>query len=224
MSGWPPGFAPIITGIGAPSISPCTAACKPIAKSLYPLLETGWYASKGQPYHKYYPDLCKEFLLTQCRYLADMKKQLDPAHRELQAQHYLHRWEYHPAADRSSFVITWYPGRKFGEDQHAAEERRHRAQQLGKRTSEVPSLSPLGGLEEALLEEIIAFCGDAQNRPAYERKLRTHGEYLMRATLSETRMADRLGTIKQSRAQYFMDMIKRLAEARQQAKQQERLT
>jgi hypothetical protein len=27
---------------------------KPIAKSLYPLLETGWYASSGEPYTKSY--------------------------------------------------------------------------------------------------------------------------------------------------------------------------
>jgi hypothetical protein len=34
---------------------------KPIAKALYPLLETGWYASGGRPYAKSYHDLCQEF-------------------------------------------------------------------------------------------------------------------------------------------------------------------
>ena len=36
---------------------------KPIAKSLYPLLELGWYATGGKPYSKSYHELCHEFLL-----------------------------------------------------------------------------------------------------------------------------------------------------------------
>src|SRR6266536_4591966 len=40
---------------------------KPIAKALYPLLETGWYASDGKPYKKSYTALCEEFLLTNHR-------------------------------------------------------------------------------------------------------------------------------------------------------------
>src|SRR5262249_18968124 len=38
---------------------------KPIAKSLYTLLEHGWFAAEGKPYAKNYPALCEEFLLTQ---------------------------------------------------------------------------------------------------------------------------------------------------------------
>jgi hypothetical protein len=34
---------------------------KPIAKSLYSLLETGWYAASGNAYAKSYRDLCQEF-------------------------------------------------------------------------------------------------------------------------------------------------------------------
>jgi hypothetical protein len=56
---------------------------KPIAKSLYTLLENGWYAAEGRPYAKSYRALCEEFLLTHHRYLSDIKQQLDPSHREL---------------------------------------------------------------------------------------------------------------------------------------------
>jgi hypothetical protein len=59
---------------------------KPIAKALYPLLATGWYASGGQPYEKRYTALCAEFLLTRHRALSLVKQQFDPAHKELQAQ------------------------------------------------------------------------------------------------------------------------------------------
>jgi hypothetical protein len=56
---------------------------KPISKSLFPLLELGWYAANGNPYTKSYRDLCQEFLLKEYRYLSDIRRQLDPAHQEL---------------------------------------------------------------------------------------------------------------------------------------------
>jgi len=46
---------------------------KPISKALYPLLETGWYASGGKPYSKSHHDLCQEFLLTEHRHLSLIK-------------------------------------------------------------------------------------------------------------------------------------------------------
>jgi hypothetical protein len=62
---------------------------KPIAKALYPLLATGWYASGGQPYEKRYGALCAEFLLRQERYRSKIQDQLDPAHAELQREGFL---------------------------------------------------------------------------------------------------------------------------------------
>jgi len=57
---------------------------KPIAKSLFTLLENGWYAADGKPYTKSYRALCDEFLLTPHLQLSLIKQQLDPSHRELQ--------------------------------------------------------------------------------------------------------------------------------------------
>ncbi len=81
---------------------------KPIAKSLYPLLETGWYASDGKPYTKSYPSLCKKFLLAEHRHLSYIKQQLDPSHKELQREHFLSQWEYRKSANGENYVIIYY--------------------------------------------------------------------------------------------------------------------
>src|SRR5262249_29150382 len=67
---------------------------KPIAKSLYTLLENGWYAAEGKPYAKNYSALCNEFLLQQFVHISRIKQQLDPSHRELQALELIESWEY----------------------------------------------------------------------------------------------------------------------------------
>jgi len=79
---------------------------KPIAKSLYPLLELGWYATGGKPYTKNYRDLSQEFLLQDYRYLSQIKQQLDPAHRELAQERFLERWDYRPAATGQTSAVT----------------------------------------------------------------------------------------------------------------------
>jgi hypothetical protein len=84
---------------------------KPIAKALYPLLATGWYASEGQPYEKRYAALCAEFLLTQHQALSLIKQQFDPAHKELQAQHFLDTWVYRKAADDQEWILCYWPGK-----------------------------------------------------------------------------------------------------------------
>src|SRR5215471_8859642 len=80
---------------------------KPIAKSLYTLLENGWYAAEGKAYAKSYRALCEEFLLTHHRYLSDIKQHLDPSHRELEREGFLERWEYRPAARGNDYIIVY---------------------------------------------------------------------------------------------------------------------
>src|SRR2546428_257309 len=43
---------------------------KPIAKSLYALLENGWYAGDGRPFSKSYKSICDEFLLARYQHLS----------------------------------------------------------------------------------------------------------------------------------------------------------
>ncbi|RMF86903.1 MAG: hypothetical protein D6736_14040 [Nitrospinota bacterium] len=189
---------------------------KPIAKSLYPLLETGWYASNGQPYAKSYRDLCQEFLLTVHRAPSLIKQQLDPAHEELYREHFLAQWVYRKSTDKSDYIITYWPGEKFFQDQQARLERRERAAQLAKK-AETASRPALAATTEGtlpsryLLAEILEVCGDRQNQAAYFRLIQHYPEDLIRMALFETQQADREGRIKKSKGAYFTDTLKRLA-------------
>jgi hypothetical protein len=188
---------------------------KPIAKSLYPLLDLGWYATDGRPYTKSYHDLCQEFLLHESRHLARIKQQLDPAHHELAHECFLERWDYRPAAKGDSWVIVYHPGPKFFADQQARKARQHLASQIAHGTP--PLASPPRGPGEALpplLTDILAVCGDRQNQAAYQKVLREYPEELIRMALAETRQAAREGRVRKTTGAYFMDTLKRLAALR----------
>jgi len=184
---------------------------KPIAKSLYPLLDLGWYATGGRPYTKSYHDLSQEFLLQDYRYLSQIKQQLDPAHRELAAEHFLERWEYRPAAKGASWVITYHPGPKFFADQRARESRRQLAARIATGARPATSTPPDPPAPvPPLLADILAVCGDPQNQAAYQKVLRDYPEGLIRMALAETRQAQQEGRIRKTRGAYFMDTLKRL--------------
>ena len=193
---------------------------KPIAKSLYPLLEIGWYAAGGSPYAKSYADLCQEFLLTTHRYISDIRKQLDPSHGELERERFLRKWEYRKSANGQDWIITYSPGEKFFKDQKVRESRRQQAQQITSRSKHPapPQLSLLNSADH-LLSEILAVCGDTNNRAAYQKVLREYPEKLLWMALSETKQADREGQIRKNNGAYFMDVVKRLAQLRAEGKQ-----
>ena len=186
---------------------------KPIAKALYPLLETGWYASSGKPYAKSYHDLCQEFLLADRQHISRIKEQLDPSHRELARERFPARWEYRKAASRQDYIITYWPGPKFFEDQQAREIRRQLAEQLTRKSEKLTNLehAPLTGPEETLLEEILTTCGDEENRAAYAQVIRAYPEGLLWMAISETRQASRERRITRTRGAYFMATVKDLA-------------
>jgi hypothetical protein len=70
---------------------------KPVAKALYPLLETGWFASRGKVYRKSYNALCDLLLLGRYASLSRIRQQVDPSLEELKEAHFLEKWAYHPA-------------------------------------------------------------------------------------------------------------------------------
>jgi hypothetical protein len=188
---------------------------KPIAKSLYTLLENGWYAAEGRPYAKSYRALCEEFLLTHHRYLSDIKQQLDPSHRELEREGFLERWEYRPAAHGSDYIVVYYPGQKFFHDQQEKDARRTLAAQIDTWQSASSSLQlDLIDGSDLLLADILDMCGDRQNTAAYLTILKTYPEPLIRMALSETRQAHLEGRITKSRGAYFTDTLKRIAQFR----------
>jgi hypothetical protein len=186
---------------------------KPIAKALYPLLETGWYASSGKPYAKSYHDLCQEFLLADPQHISRIREQLDPSHRELVRERFLARWEYRKAASQQDYVITYWPGHKFFEDQQAREIRRQLAEQLTQKPEERarPEHAALTGTEQALLDEILTACGDAGNQAAYRKVIRAYPEGLLWMAIAETRQASRERRITKTRGAYFMATVQDLA-------------
>jgi hypothetical protein len=182
---------------------------KPIAKSLFTLLENGWYASEGKPYAKSYPALCEEFLLTPHRYIAEIKRQLDPSHQELQQLGFLAQWEYRKNVNGTVYIIVYYPGQKFFDDQTAKDVRR----QLAERIETVKFPSPqldLIGRSDLLLSDILDICGDRRNTAAYLKIIKTHPESIIRMALSETKQAHLEGRIMRSQGAYFTDALKRL--------------
>jgi hypothetical protein len=188
---------------------------KPIAKALYPLLELGWYAAGGKPYSKSYHDLCHEFLLHESPYLSRIKQQLDPAHRELAQERFLEHWEYRPAAQGHTWIITYHPGQKFFADQQAREARRQRAARIATGAKPLaPSQRGPSAPLPPLLADILAVCGDTQNQAAYQKVLREYPEELIRMALGETRQAAHEGRIRKTAGAYFMDTLKRLTTLR----------
>ena len=194
---------------------------KPIAKALYPLLETGWYASGGAHYTKSYRDLCQEFLLTEHRALSLIKQQFDPAHRELVNECFLAKWEYHESTDKTDYIITYYPGKKFFTDQAAREERRQRAKQItngqGRSAAHPFTSDNQSSREESsarrdlLVEDILAVTGDPKSRGFYGIVARKLDPQMIYRAISETKEASRNGEIRTTQARYFTDLIKRYA-------------
>jgi hypothetical protein len=191
---------------------------KPIAKSLYPLLETGWYASNGEPYAKSYRALCEEFLLTRHRELSLVKQQLDPAHKELKDGGFLAKREYRKASDDGDWIITYVPGERFFAEQKAREERREIAEQIERGERGVLAQASPDSPDGALLDEILAVCGDKQNQGAYVKAIHEHPEGLLRMALHETMQAARERRIRKSNGAFFMDTLKRLSDLHAKAK------
>jgi hypothetical protein len=189
---------------------------KPIAKSLYTLLEHGWFAAEGKPYAKNYPALCEEFLLTQYRYLADIKKQLDPSHEELQKLGFLERWEYRKNVDGTAYITVYYPGKKFFDDQGTKDTRRQLANQIEASKFPSPQLD-LIDTSALLLSDLLETCDDRKNQAAYQKIIKIYPEPLIRMALSETHQAHLESRIKKTRGAYFTDVLKRLSQSHAQA-------
>jgi hypothetical protein len=91
---------------------------RPIAKTIYPLLDTGWYASGGTTWAKRYTDLCSILFIRCYTHVSQVADQLDPSHEELQKAQFLERWSYEKDENnRWTGVIRWWPGKKWFADQ-----------------------------------------------------------------------------------------------------------
>ncbi len=128
-------------------------------------------------------------------------------------------WEYRKASKGQDWIITYYPGEKFFEDQQVRESRRQLAEQIANRSR--PLSSPQLDLvdhSQHLLSEILAVCGDRKNKAAYQKVIKEHPEGLLWMALSETRQADQEGQITKNKGAHFMDTVKHLARLRVKGK------
>ena len=91
-----------------------------IAKALYPLLDTGWFASTGSPYTKRYTDLCALLDIQPYKQMSRVQQQLDPSHTELLQQKFLASYDY-PVNDDGQWsgTVRWWPGPKWLFDQES---------------------------------------------------------------------------------------------------------
>ena len=206
---------------------------KNISKSLYPLLETGWYAANaetlrqwqkaalnGTPadkmrwrsYNKEYTGLCEEFLITPYASLSRIQQQLDPAHEELQEEKFLKQWEYHRSSNGRAWVIRYHPGDKFFSDQKARLERLTFAEHRS-----IQTRLPFSDHQEYMVEAILDVCKDEENKGAYYKIVSENDEGLIWMVISETRQASLEGRITKTRGAYFTDTINRIKELRGKA-------
>ena len=185
---------------------------KPIAKSLFTLLENGWFAAEGKLYAKSYRALCEDFLLTLHSKFSYIKQQLDPSHRELQKLGFLERWEYRRNANDTDYIIVYYPGQKFFSDQKAKDARRQLAAQIDNwQPASSSSQLNLIDTSDLLLADILATCGDRKNQAAYQKIIKDYPEPMIRMAISETYQAQLEGRIIKTRGAYFTDTLKRLS-------------
>ena len=120
---------------------------KAIAKILYPILDTGWYAANGSAYTKSYVDLCAILFIPPYKQVSLVKQQLDPSHEELRREEFLAGWEYcQDQRGKWTGSIRWWPGEKWRKDQ---EERKNR-REVVERLDQTPPLSVLAPLSEEL--------------------------------------------------------------------------
>jgi hypothetical protein len=185
---------------------------RPIAKALYPLLATGWYASGGQPYAKRYRTLCADFLLRPERYLSCIQAQLDPAHRELQREGFVAHWTYRPAATGHDWVIRYWPGPTSESEQGVDETQRVCGHAPHTVTDDG---MPITRTEQTvLLTEVLCVCGDPHNVVAYRTALQNYPVSLITSALTATRQAARKGRITKTNGAFFFATLHRLTRQR----------
>lgn len=88
-----------------------------IAKALVPLLQVWLYASRNAGcFEKRYEELCQILSLSEFKAKSRIRQQLGKSLDELQAHHYLRRWDVQRTSDRRGFKVLLWHGEKFYRD------------------------------------------------------------------------------------------------------------
>ena len=84
---------------------------------MIPLLQIWLYASREQGvFEKRYDEICQILNITQYAYPSKIKEKLSPSFNELIEQEYLSSWEVAKTADKKSYKIVFWHGKKFYQD------------------------------------------------------------------------------------------------------------
>ena len=171
---------------------------RPIAKTLYPVLEIGWYAASGKVYAKSYRDLCTLLFILCHKQLLLAKQQLDPSHEELRREGFLAAWEYTlNQQGKWNGVIRWWPGPKWFSDQNSRRMQRElsdqsegmlplselddeRTPQNPHSVSETPLLAAFSGQAQSRLKKIAAFYAQQQHSRVSKEKIEKEAKILER--------------------------------------------
>ena len=95
---------------------------KPIAKSILPHLQIGFYASGGT-YTKRYDALCQFLGIKNHRKFSYIKRQLEPSFKDLKEKRFLADWDYKENKIHQTYNVTWQAGDRFYEMQELLRER-----------------------------------------------------------------------------------------------------
>ncbi len=164
-----------------------------ISKSLYPLLDNGWFAASGHPYTKRYTDLCTLLDIQAYQQLSRVQQQLDPSNEELQREKFIASYDYPADAEGHwTGTVRWWPGPKWIYDQEQRKRRKdsNSVQIMSEAITEsledalvaqmaLPLQRKVIGSDEAAYQDrVVAFYEKVgQSRPSKE-KIRTGVETL----------------------------------------------
>ncbi len=95
---------------------------KPIAKSLLPILQIGFYASGGT-YTKRYDQLCQFLGIKNHKRFSYIKRQLEPSFKDLHGKGFWDNWDYGDNELHNTHNIIWQAGERFYEMQELLQER-----------------------------------------------------------------------------------------------------
>jgi hypothetical protein len=182
---------------------------RPIAKALYPMLTTGWYASDGQPYAKRYRALCADLLLRHEPSRSRIAAQLDPAHRELHREGVVAHWTYRRATTGRDWVIRYWPGPRGRPHQGDADT--HGVCRHARHTPADNGTPTLPAEQAALLADVLRVCGDRHNAAAYRKALRDYPVPLIRRALTATCQAASAGRITKTNGAFLVATFQWLA-------------
>jgi hypothetical protein len=105
---------------------------KPIAKSLLPVLQIGFYAAEGS-YTKRYDELCQHLGIKEHNKFVYIERQLNPSFEDLRDKGFLAKWHYSENKLHKTYNIKWWAGGRFYEAQELLQEREESLMELGER-------------------------------------------------------------------------------------------